>query len=472
MILSKAQFPLRPLIILLDSFIIVLAFYASYWARIIVLRIIPFGAETELQSYYGIVLTILVIWLWLLSILGAYNRPMFVSMRREFRIVLKTVIFGGLILFTSIFFLKLDFSFLPRSLMFIFFLFNLCLLCLEKFVLFHWVSRERKKGHRLQSSVVVGNAVEAIKVVQTLQNRPEFGLKAIGIFCDGFPPLEEKMAGVTVLGKIRDIGPFLHKNHVDEVILTTHKEIEGLLRICEEEGVRTRLISHLFSHLKSNVVVERLGDMMTINLFIAHEKEWQILFKRLMDICVATLLLVLLSPLFLLIIVLIKLTSPGPVLYEWKVMGFNKKPFKSWKFRTMVADAEKLKGKLIDKNEMNGPVFKIKDDPRIIPIGKFLRKFSLDELPQLISVVKGDMSLVGPRPPLVTEIERFEQWHGKKLRTKPGLTCLWQVNGRNEIESFDEWVKLDLKYIENWSLWLDMKILLKTIPAVLKGTGQ
>jgi len=191
-----------------------------------------------------------------------------------------------------------------------------------------------------------------------------------------------------------------------------------------------------------------------------------------MDLFISAFLLVLLSPLFMLIAVLIKLTSKGSIFYDWNVVGLNKRPFKSWKFRTMVQNAEELKEQLMKGNEMKGPVFKIKDDPRITKTGRFLRKFSLDELPQLWSVLKGDMSLVGPRPPLQSEIFRFESWHRRKLSFKPGITCLWQVNGRNVINDFDDWVRLDLQYIDNWGIWLDMKILFLTVIAVLRGSGR
>jgi len=191
-----------------------------------------------------------------------------------------------------------------------------------------------------------------------------------------------------------------------------------------------------------------------------------------MDLFISAFLLVLLSPLFMLIAVLIKLTSKGSIFYDWNVVGLNKRPFKSWKFRTMIQNADQLKEKLIEDNEMKGPVFKINNDPRITKIGRFLRKFSLDELPQLWSVLKGDMSLVGPRPPLQSEVFRFESWHWRKLSFRPGITCLWQVGGRNVINDFDDWVRLDLQYIDNCSIWLDMKILFLTVIAVLRGTGR
>jgi lipopolysaccharide/colanic/teichoic acid biosynthesis glycosyltransferase len=176
-------------------------------------------------------------------------------------------------------------------------------------------------------------------------------------------------------------------------------------------------------------------------------------------------------PLFILIAITIKWTSKGPVLYPWLVVGQNNRDFASYKFRTMIENADKLKDELQNQNEMEGPVFKIKNDPRITRVGQLLRKYSLDELPQLWSVFKGEMSLVGPRPPFRSEIDRCELWQRRKISFKPGMTCLWQVRGRNQISDFNEWCRLDLEYIDNWSLWLDFKILCRTAFVVLKGTG-
>jgi lipopolysaccharide/colanic/teichoic acid biosynthesis glycosyltransferase len=192
------------------------------------------------------------------------------------------------------------------------------------------------------------------------------------------------------------------------------------------------------------------------------------LFKRWFDIVVAAALLVVLSPLLLLIALAIRLTSGAPVLYEWRVVGQGGRPFIGYKFRTMVVDADRRKHELLNRNEMSGgPVFKLKDDPRVTPIGKILRKYSLDELPQLWSVLKGDMSLVGPRPPLVSEYAQFEEWQKRKLAVKPGMTCLWQVRGKPN--DWNEWLRLDFEYIDHWSFWLDLKILFQTAWLVITG---
>jgi lipopolysaccharide/colanic/teichoic acid biosynthesis glycosyltransferase len=194
--------------------------------------------------------------------------------------------------------------------------------------------------------------------------------------------------------------------------------------------------------------------------------------KRFLDITGSCLGLLILSPLFLIVGILVKLTSPGPAFYAWDVIGRGGRPFRGYKFRTMVQNADKLKGQLMEKNEMRGPVFKIEKDPRITPLGRVLRKFSIDELPQLWSVLKGDMSLVGPRPAFPNEWKQYEPWQRRKLSVTPGITCLWQVEGRNEIRDFEEWVRLDLEYIDGWSFGLDFKILAKTVFVVFRGTGR
>jgi lipopolysaccharide/colanic/teichoic acid biosynthesis glycosyltransferase len=193
--------------------------------------------------------------------------------------------------------------------------------------------------------------------------------------------------------------------------------------------------------------------------------------KRLLDLTLGSLLLIAVTPLLAAITTIIWIFEGPPILYQWRVIGKNGRPFRSWKFRTMVPNADRRKNELLRHNEMHGPVFKMREDPRITGIGRFLRRYSLDELPQLVSVLLGDMSLVGPRPPLVSEFEQFHPWQRRKLAVVPGLTCLWQVEGRADITDFDEWVRMDLDYIDRWSLLLDLKILFRTVLVVLQGRG-
>jgi lipopolysaccharide/colanic/teichoic acid biosynthesis glycosyltransferase len=207
------------------------------------------------------------------------------------------------------------------------------------------------------------------------------------------------------------------------------------------------------------------------NLSLVRSQRVSRAIKRLVDLTLGIPLLIAVTPLMALIALLIWASEGRPILYPWCVVGKDGRPFRSWKFRTMVRDADRRKQELLGKNEMQGPVFKMRDDPRITQTGRFLRRYSLDELPQLVSVVLGDMSLVGPRPPLTSEFQGFQPWHCRKLSVIPGLTCLWQVQGRADITDFDEWVRMDLEYIANWSLLLDFKILLRTVAVVLQGKG-
>lgn len=219
--------------------------------------------------------------------------------------------------------------------------------------------------------------------------------------------------------------------------------------------------------------LEREGAREIIYTLMPRQRaRWKLAVKRLKDVVFSAALLVLLFPVLLVIAIAVKLTSEGPILYPWRVLGENGRPFTGYKFRTMVRDADALKPQLQHLNERSGPVFKIAQDPRVTPVGRWLRKYSLDELPQLWSVLRGDMSLVGPRPPSAAEYREFELWQMRKISVKPGITCLWQVDGRATISDFSDWARLDLHYIDTWSLWQDIRILLRTPIAVVKGTGS
>ena len=283
------------------------------------------------------------------------------------------------------------------------------------------------------------------------------------------------------LGRVEDLAALLVHHPVHEIIAIQSSIDRDWLRQvidhCDYFRIRVRIVPEA-------LLVRRVGDLelafrddplrLPEVVLSPRYLDGDMLFvKRVIDIVVSGILLTLLAPLFLLIAAAIKSTTPKlPVFYPWRVIGLSGRPFTGYKFTTMVADADKQKARLMAQNEMQGPVFKIKSDPRITRLGHFLRKYSLNELPQLWSVLKGDMSLVGPRPAFRHELERYELWHKRKLTFKPGITCLWQVSGRNRISSFDEWVRLDLEYIDQWSLGLDMRILARTIGAVFSGSGS
>jgi exopolysaccharide biosynthesis polyprenyl glycosylphosphotransferase len=275
---------------------------------------------------------------------------------------------------------------------------------------------------------------------------------------------------------ISELKALLDAEPVDEVFIALPREkygavVETIVHLCEEQGIIVRVQPEIFNLKVAKWHMDMLDGMPMVTIRSGPPDGWSLVAKRLIDICGSAVFLLAAAPLMLLTAVLIKLDSPGPVFFKQERVGLHKRRFQLIKFRTMTEGAERQQQLLEHLNEADGPVFKIKDDPRITRVGKFLRRFSIDELPQLFNVLKGEMSLVGPRPLPVRDVQRIAlQWHKRRLSMKPGVTCLWQVNGRSDV-SFDHWVRMDLEYIDKWSLGLDLKILLRTIPTVLKGAG-
>jgi exopolysaccharide biosynthesis polyprenyl glycosylphosphotransferase len=268
----------------------------------------------------------------------------------------------------------------------------------------------------------------------------------------------------------------LHRHSASRVIFAgSHSHMNRLqeaIGACEIEGVEAWLLADFIKTSIAKPAFDMMGSRPMLVFRTTPEVCWALMIKNLMDRAGAALLLILTSPLFAAAAIGIKCSSPGPVIFRQQRGGKNGRPFTMYKFRTMAVDAESRRAQLAEQNEMSGPVFKVQNDPRVTALGKWLRKTSVDELPQLINVLQGSMSLVGPRPLPLYEVENFENSaQRRRLSVKPGLTCLWQISGRSNLNSFQEWVQLDLAYIDNWSLWLDLKILLKTIPSVLFGSG-
>jgi exopolysaccharide biosynthesis polyprenyl glycosylphosphotransferase len=330
--------------------------------------------------------------------------------------------------------------------------------------LLRWAAQSRiaQAQHR-RRVVLVGAPSETARMRSELRAKSQESIEVIH---------ELDLATLT-LEKFVEI---LHEHSVNGVILSGNKayfsQVEELVRACELEGVEVWLLAEFFRTQISRTSFDDFYGRPVLVFRSTPEASWQGVLKQLMDIVVALVLLVFGAPFFLLIALLIKLSSPGPVFFRQQRSGLNGRPFTLYKFRTMVSNAEQLKHELAAMNEMSGPVFKLTKDPRVTPIGRFLRKFSIDECPQLYNVLRGEMSLVGPRPLPVDEVRRFNDLaHRRRLSVRPGLTCLWQVSGRNDVSDFTDWVRLDLEYIDNWSLWLDLKILWRTVPVVITGAG-
>jgi exopolysaccharide biosynthesis polyprenyl glycosylphosphotransferase len=311
--------------------------------------------------------------------------------------------------------------------------------------------------------ILVGTRLDTGRMQRQLKSSPDERLDVVGELDINENPIQQLV-------------DLLHRSAANAVVIysshTYFGQVEQAIQACEREGVEAWLVADFFQTQVSRTTFDDFLGHPILVFRSAPEASWQGVFKQAIDFVLSLLLLALLGLPLLIVAAIIKITSPGPVLFRQQRAGLNGRPFTMLKFRSMVSDAEQRKQELALLNEMDGPVFKVTNDPRVTPIGRFIRKWSIDEFPQLLNVLRGEMSLVGPRPLPVDEVDRFDDpAHRRRLSVKPGLTCLWQVSGRNNVRSFQEWVRLDLEYIDNWSLWLDLKILWRTVPAVLAGTG-
>ena len=351
----------------------------------------------------------------------------------------------------------------PRSTSFIFIVFSCALVWTKEELLLAAMHSRLAKAQYRRRIVLAGSQTETARLRKLLQAQDGDEMEIIGEF-----NLTESPPQVLI--------ELIHEHSVSGVLVSAKhaqfERVENVIKLCEIEGVEAWLVADFFATQIARASFDELAGHPLIVFRSTPETSWQMIAKLLLDFFGALVLLLLAAGPMLAIAVLIKLTSSGPVFFRQQRSGLNGAPFSIYKFRTMTSNAEQLKHELAAMNEMSGPVFKVTNDPRVTPLGKSLRKFSLDELPQLFNVLRGEMSLVGPRPLPVDEVKRFNDLaHRRRLSVKPGLTCLWQVSGRNKISDFRDWVRLDLQYIDNWSIWLDLTILLRTVPVVLLGTG-
>ena len=340
-----------------------------------------------------------------------------------------------------------------------------------------WFLRSlRRRGRNLNTLLVIGGGHRGEQFAEMLSYRHDLGYRLIG-FVDSDPVYSSrKLAGAPWLGGLDNLAEIVAREAIDDVavalpIKSHYSEIQTVISLLEEQGIAVHLLSDFFPrHLARCQSLEFEGEPLLF-FHSAPLFSWRTEVKRLIDLVGAFALLILFAPILAIVAVLIKFDSPGSIFFVQERMGFNKRRFRMIKFRTMVADAESRMQDIEHLNEKEGPIFKIKNDPRITRLGRLLRKSSLDELPQLLNVLLGDMSLVGPRPLSIRDALKLEEsWQKRRFSVRPGLTCLWQISGRSEL-SFEQWMKLDLEYIDHWSLLLDWSILLKTIPAVLTSRG-
>lgn len=432
----------------------------------------------ELSNIF-VILLVMGLWHVLLSSYHLYHLRKFSSWSRDAVDVLYATTSLSLIFLLLSFLLEISFA---RPLFFLLFWLILSLATMLIRLLWRlWLEFCRRRGLQLTQVLMVGTNSRAVSFAQAIENKLELGYRVIGFVDDHWFGLGKFFAsGYQLVSDLTNFPQYLRENAVDEVIIdlplnTYYQQVAAIVSHCLEQGIVVRFVSDSFYLLRNlwlaRSTFEEFNGTTVISVANGMWGGLPLAAKRLLDILGSLGLLICLSPLFLAVAALIKITSPGPVFYVQERLGRNKRLFRMYKFRSMVVQAEQQQEELAGLNEMGGPVFKIKNDPRITPLGSFLRRSSIDELPQLINVLNGDMSLVGPRPLPVRDYRGFsEDWHRRRFSVKPGLTCLWQIQGRNSL-SFEEWMRLDLQYIDQWSFWLDIKILFKTVPAVVKEKG-
>ena len=478
MLREKARLVAR-VVYLTDLGLTSLAFFTAFFIRdVIIPHVAPQRFPTGLfpiQEYLKIYPIVLVIWSVLLFSYHSYHSHRTVMLTKEVTTTLRVVLVGNVLLATLAFLLPL--RQLSRTWFILFVTLSALFLVMEKIAIRIGARYVRAKGLNYRTVLIVGTGRRAIDVARVIENHNYWGYKILGFVSDGHR-LSNGWARFRVYGTVPDLRTLLESGEfpeiVDEIVFAVTRkkldEMKQLFILCEELGIRARVAMNFFQNRVARIEIEELEGIPFLTFTTTPSNETQLAAKRLLDVGVSLLLLMLATPIIVLAAIAIKLTSPGSVLFKQERIGLNGRIFTLYKFRTMIENASQRREEVNHLNQMTGPVFKAAADPRVTTVGRILRKFSLDELPQLWNVLRGDMSLVGPRPPIPEEVRSYHRWHRRRLSMKPGLTCLWQISGRNNVD-FDRWMKLDLQYIDNWSPSLDLKILLRTIPAVLSGRG-
>jgi exopolysaccharide biosynthesis polyprenyl glycosylphosphotransferase len=468
-------------VFLFDILMVAGAFTLAHWVHA---DYLPRYTSLPAASYppgvfLALVSLVTIIWAVLLLKFRQYHSHRTVSLRQEAFDLLRICVGGGVLLALVVMLLRPD-RFVAGServsQLWIAWLvlFSFVLLLVEKLALRLTARFVRARGRNYRTVLIVGTSETARAIAGTIERNLFWGFKIIGFLTEEPSNQAETLHGYPVMGSLADLGEIVEQEPIDEVIFTVTPDQLGNFNeqvfSLQELGVSVRFALQPHPAAAGEIELSDLAGVPLITYASVPATALGLAVKRLLDIVGAAVLLVLLSPLLLILMLAVKISSVGPALFRHTRVGLHGREFALLKFRTMIEGAEELQSAVAHLNEMSGPVFKISSDPRVTRLGGFLRKHSLDELPQLLNVLRGDMSLVGPRPPTPAEVAEYERWQRRRLSMRPGLTCLWQVSGRNRID-FDEWMELDLRYIDSWSPWLDLKILLKTIPAVLSGSG-
>jgi exopolysaccharide biosynthesis polyprenyl glycosylphosphotransferase len=458
--------------VLADALLIVFSFILAYFIRFKVLVFITPSSMPIFEKYSSILIFVTLLWLAVFKLVGLYENKKYTAFVDEV-----AVLFWGIsastLLLLGLLFLYRELWFSRLVILNVWWIAFLLLGALRLLILLGG-RLAHYRGIGLRSTLILG----AGEIGQTLAGKMVkdrgLGYRVVGFLDDDPVKLGKLYYDTPVLGDLARAGEVIKKRKVDEVIIASAdipaEKTLDIITECERFGVEFKIVPGILELIASRVDVDELAGVPLLTVSEIRLKGFNAILKRSMDILLAVLGLIILSPLLLLAAVLVKLTSPGPIFYAQERIGLDGKPFLIFKFRSMVDGADQLISRIADRSEALGHLFKMKEDPRTTPLGRLMRRFSIDELPQLLNVLLGQMSLVGPRPPLPREVDKYNSWQMKRLRVRPGITGPWQVQGRSHLP-FDDMVRLDLYYIENWSLWLDLKILLRTVPVVLSCSG-
>lgn len=481
--IKQVEIFLKQLVFLADVAVLVGAFLLTYFFRQrihIVYQVDLVAGQQVLSSLVGmddylwLLLIILPLWTSIIHIMGGYTELRVKSYLEIIWILIKASLFALLFFGSVVFLWKL--TYVSRSFMVFFFIISFSFLALERAALIYFWHLMSSRSYFRRGVLMVGTGPRAKAFIKTLDERSRvWGVRLVGILDQDPEMVGKEVLGYKIIGVLDDLPRLLRKRIVDEVVFVIPRNwmtrIEKSILYCESVGVRTTIVADLFNIRFAKAHLSDMDGVPAISFDPTPEDQWQLAIKRFMDILLSGLGLLVLSPLFVAVSLAIKATSPGPIFFRQRRCGLNGRRFTLFKFRSMVADAQARKAELEHLNEMKGPVFKLTNDPRLTSIGKWIRKTSIDELPQLINVFFGEMSLIGPRPPLPREVAQYEPWQRRRLSMRPGITGMWQVIGRNQITDFNVWSRLDIRYIDRWSLFLDFKIFIQTIPTVLFGIG-
>ncbi len=453
-----------------DSILITFAFVAAYQTRYRLNFEKPFHwlFYIDFRIAALLLLVSLVCWLAIGYWFNIYEKLDSAHPSVVLRDTFQQCFLGAICLVLSEYMLRLDLS---RVFVLLFAIYSWILLCLFRINAARVIGAIRRKFGTAHFVMVVGSNERARHLGEALEQSSAYGIRLMGFLDE--QPAQVQLSRTYEQFPLSALPELLRRRVIDEIIFAVDSqrlsELEEVFLLCDEEGVRTRVAIDFFPHVNSQVYLDALGSMPLLTFSAAPHDEIRLLLKRITDVVLAAVALVLLLPFMLLTALLIRSTSPGPAIFSQERCGLNGRKFTFYKFRSMLDNAEELKASLMHLNSKS-TAFKIPNDPRLTRIGWFLRKFSIDEWPQLWNVLKGDMSLVGPRPAVPQEVELYQRWQRRRLRMRPGLTCLWALAGRDGLD-FESWMKMDMQYIDNWSLALDWNILLRTIPRVLVGKG-